>query len=295
MSQAERSDKKRQRRLIIGGVVSLFVLIATGLGIWFYQQRNGSGSGDGFTTPTLRSDTAVSGIGLEGAGFSSPTTTTASLLISLSEGQSLPDAVAANPLVTGDPLTEDEIAQILARLPELTGEIEDEQPFNLPDELLPPPRPGTTISQAFPPPPGVAAPPTVVDGPLEVLRYTPEGDIGLAPFLNVTFNQPMVPLTDLTSLSEADVPVNLTPDLPGTWQWISPQTLRFEFDSTAVDRLPMATDFVAEIPAGTTSASGNALAETVRWTFSTPPVQVVNSYPPQYEPQPLEPVIFIAF
>ena len=297
MSQPGPSGKKRKNRLIIG-LIALLAVIATGVGVWFYQQRDEPD--DGFTTPTIRTETGDGGInivtgGFESAGFSSPNVTAASLLISLSEGQELPDEIQLDPLVTGEPLSEEEIAQILARLPELTGEGSDEQPFNLPDEPLPPPRPGTTVEQAFPPPPTEAIQPTVPDGPLEVLRYTPEGEIGLAPFLNVTFNQPMVPLTDLSSLTEADVPVNLTPDLPGTWQWISPQTLRFEFDSEAVDRLPMATEFVAEVPAGTVSATGNELPETVRWTFSTPPVQMVNSYPPEYEPQPLEPIIFIAF
>ena len=287
------ADKKRRQLLI--GLFSLFVIIASGVGIWLFQQQDRSTGDGGFTTPTIRSETALTGgSGIESAGFSPANTTAASLLFRLSEGKALPDNFQTNPLVTGDPLTEAEIAQILARLPELTGEPTDEQDFNLPDELLPPPRPGTTVSQTFPPPPTEAEPPTVPEGPLEVLRYTPEGDIGLAPFLNVTFNQPMVPLTDLTSLTEAEVPVKLTPDLPGTWQWISPQTLRFEFDSAAVDRLPMATEFVAEIPAGTTSAAGNALVETVRWTFSTPPVQMISSYP-QYEPQPLEPIVFIAF
>jgi alpha-2-macroglobulin len=297
MSQTTGSDNKRQRRTIIGSAAALLIVIAAGVGIWYFQFRDRPSNGNGFTNPTIRSETAVPNptIGLESASFGGANSTAASLLISLSEGQALPDAFASNPLVTGEPLTDDEIAQILARLPELTGQPTDEQDFNLPDELIPPPRPGTTITQTFPPPPTEAEPPVVLDGPLEVLRYTPEGDIGLAPFLNVTFNQPMVPLTDLTSLTEAEVPVNLTPDLPGTWQWISPQTLRFEADADAVDRLPMATEFVAEIPAGTTSATGNALAETVRWTFSTPPVQMVNSYPPQYEAQPLEPILFVAF
>ena len=127
-----------------------------------------------------------------------------------------------------------------------------------------------------------------------MLRYSPEGDVGLAPFVNVTFNQPMVPLTSLETLDAEDTPVTLTPALPGTWQWVSPQTLRFEFDSEAVDRLPMATEFTAVIPATTQSATGNTLAAPVSWTFSTPPVQMVNSYP-NYEPQPVEPVIFIAF
>ncbi|MCB8980389.1 MAG: hypothetical protein H6657_23510 [Ardenticatenaceae bacterium] len=297
MSQTTGSGNKKQRRLIFGGVAALLIVLATGVGIWYFQFKDRAPNGDGFTTPTLRTDTAVTNtaVGLESAAFGGANSTTASLLISLSEGQASPDEFQSNPLVTGEPLSDAEIAQILARLPELTGEPTDEQDFNLPDEILPPPRPGTTIDQTFPPPPTEAEPPVVVDGPLEVLRYTPEGEIGLAPFLNVTFNQPMVPLTDLTSLTEAEVPVNLTPDIPGTWQWISTQTLRFEADADAVDRLPMATDFVAEIPAGTTSATGNQLAETVRWTFSTPPVQMVNSYPNSYEPQPLEPIIFVRF
>ncbi len=297
MSQPTGSANKRPRRLIFGGVAALLIVIAAGVGIWYFQFRDRPGSGDGFTTPTLRTDTAVTNptTGLESASFGGSSSTVATLLISLSEGQALPDVFTSNPLVTGEPLSDEQIAQILARLPELTSEPTDEEEFNLPDEVLPPPRPGTTVSQTFPPPPTAAEPPVVVDGPLEVLRYTPEGEIGLAPFLNVTFNQPMVPLTDLTSLTEAEVPVNLTPDIPGTWQWISPQTLRFEADADAVDRLPMATDFVAEIPAGTTSATGNQLAETVRWTFSTPPVQLVNSYPSNFEAQPLEPILFVAF
>ncbi len=292
MSQSTKSGKTRQRRLVVG-IVSLVGIIALAVGVWLFRQRDQADNG--FTTPTIRTETTdgVVRVGLETAAFS-PSDATASLLFRLSQGKALPDAFQTSPLVTGTPLTEAEIAQILARLPELTGEIEDELPFNLPDELLPPPRPGSTVSQTFPPPPTDAEPPAVPDGPLEVLRYTPEGEIGLAPFLNVTFSQPMVPLTDLTTLSAADVPVTLTPALPGTWQWVSPQTLRFEADLDAVDRLPMATEFVAEIPAGTLSATGNALAETVRWRFSTPSVQLVNSYP-QYEPQPLEPIIFLAF
>jgi len=48
------------------------------------------------------------------------------------------------------------------------------------------------------------------------------------------------------------------------------------------------------IPAGTQSATGGVLAETVEWTFSTPPPQVTATYP-QDIPQPPEPIIFIAF
>ncbi|MCB9433977.1 MAG: hypothetical protein H6668_18565 [Ardenticatenaceae bacterium] len=292
MSQKSSTTNGRFRPLLIGGAITA-VLLTIVAGVWYFRQSDQS---DGtFNNPTVQTTTTTGstiGDALAGIGRSD---VAAKLSLRLSQGQAQADAALINPLVTGEPLTADEINQILARLPELTGEAGDEQPFNLPDDLLPPPRPGRTVDQTFPPPPADVAAPEVATGPLEVLRYTPEGDVGLAPFINITFNQPMVPLTSLETLAAADVPVRVTPEMPGGWQWISPQTLRFEAQSDAVDRMPMATEFVVEVPAGTQSASGNALAETVRWTFSTPPVQLVSSYPSEFEPQPLEPLIFLAF
>ena len=295
MAQSPQPQSKIGRKILLGtGAVG--IVIALIFGIQTYRNRDQDGTS---TNPTVKTDPIDSNIGIESvsgvSGINSRGDTAVSkLLIRLSEGQALPDANVANPLATGTPLTEAEIAAILARLPELVGEEGDKQEFNLPDALIPPPQIGATVDQPFPPPPTETESPLVVDGPLEVLRFTPEGEVGLAPFINVTFNQPMVALTSLESLNGEDIPVTITPELPGVWQWVSPQTLRFEFQSEEVDRLPMATEFVAEIPAGTQSANGNALAETVRWTFSTPPVQMVDSWP-MYEPQPLEPIIFIAF
>ncbi len=294
MSQPTQSGNKRKRNLILLAISGLTV-IALAVGAFWLRQRD---QFDGtFSNPILRTNQISGGLGVETAVAATTdrlTTAAAKLQIRLSEGQAVPQTFQALPPVTGDPLTEAEIAQILARLPELMGQVDDSQPFRLPDELLPPPRPGQTITQTFPPPPTDYTPPAVPTGPLQVLRYSPEGDVGLAPFVNVTFNQPMVPLTDLQSLAAQNVPVNLTPALPGTWQWVSPQTLRFEVDSAVIDRLPMATEFVAEIPVGTTSLTGGQLAETVRWTFSTPPVRLVSSYP-NYGSQPLEPIIFMEF
>ena len=291
MSQSTQPEKRRKRTLV-AGVAALGVIITLVTGTFINRQR--SQGTDGILTPTTPANSSGSGTVESAAIGSRAQTSNAKLQFSLSQGQAQAQAAATNPVVAGTPLSEDQIALILARLPELTGEVGDSQEFNLPDDLIPPPQTGQTISQTFPPPPTDFVVPEVAAGPLQVLRYTPEGDVDLAPFINVTFNQPMVPLTSLEALSAADVPVTITPELPGIWQWVSPQTLRFEFQSDTIDRLPMATEFVAEIPAGTQSANGNVLSESVRWTFSTPPVQMVRSYP-QHEPQPLEPIIFIAF
>jgi hypothetical protein len=56
--------------------------------------------------------------------------------------------------------------------------------------------------------------------------------------VNITFNQPMVPLGTLEDLAKEEVPVKLEPDLAGTWRWLGTKTLTFEYDSELIDRLP---------------------------------------------------------
>jgi len=215
-------------------------------------------------------------------------------VVRLSEGRAQLQEVALLPPTSGDPLSDEEIEQILSRLPDLVAGTEDQLEFQLPEDSPPPPRTGETIEEPFPPPEPPVVPEQVESGPLEVLRYGPEGEIPLAPFLNVTFNQPMVPLATLEALAAEDVPVQLEPALPGTWRWLGTKTLTFEYDSEAVDRLPMATDFRATVPAGTESATGGVLAEAVTWTFSTPPPAMIDHLPAD-TPQPLEPLFLVAF
>src|SRR3990170_3786783 len=198
------------------------------------------------------------------------------------------------PTAAGEPLTDEEVQRIFARLPSLTLEHEDRLQFRLPPESLPPPRTGETIEEPFPPPPDPITPEPVDSGPLQVLRFAPEGEIPLAPFVNVTFNQPMAPLATLGQLADQDVPVTLEPEVPGTWRWVGTKTLVFEADSDEIDRLPKATEYQVTVPAGTRSMVGGVLAQTVRWSFTTPP-PLMTSYSPSYGPQPRDPLFFIAF
>lgn len=234
---------------------------------------------------------AVSGDGTTGTGGEDGT----GLTIRLSEGGAQPLDFVPLPVATGEPLPEEAVALVLARMPELTLEEDDEAEFRLPEGVLPPPRPGETVEETFPLPPVDAAAPQVESGPLEVLRYSPEGEIPIAPFVNVTFNQPMVPLTTIESLAQEDVPVQIAPELTGTWRWLGTKTLNFQYDSDEIDRLPMATEYTVTIPAGIESATGNTLGETVQFTFNTPPPTVTAFYPPSYAPQPLDVMFFVAF
>lgn len=215
--------------------------------------------------------------------------------ITLSEGQPQMQPVEPVPLATGEPLTQDEVDQVLARLPALPEQPSDQQDFKLSGEPIPPPRPGETIQQVFPPPASELTPPEVEPGPLKVLRFSPEGEIAIAPFVNITFNQPMVPLTSLGDLAQGDIPVRIEPELKGTWRWLSPRLLNFQYDSDQIDRLPKATEYRVVVPAGTRSATGGVLAEPVEWRFSTPPPKVTQTYPSSDEPQSLEPLFFVHF
>ena len=86
----------------------------------------------------------------------------------------------------------------------------------------------------------------------------------------------------------------MTPSLPGRWQWIGTRTLRFEHDPEVFDRLPMATSYVVEVPAGTASQSGSELAETVRFEFETP-APTMLSLTPQHDSLNLQPVFLVTF
>ena len=213
--------------------------------------------------------------------------------VRLSEGQAA-EVATTIAQVEGTALSQAEIDAVIDRLPTWDVTPADQVGFNRPAATLLPPLVGDTIETVFPPTGESAGPDEGDYGPLEVVRYQPEGDVTVAPFLTVTFNQPMVPLATLEQLDAADVPAVITPSIEGRWRWIGTRTLRFELVPGVIDRLPAATAYTVEIPAGTTSASGNRLAESVTWSFATPPPTVVSTTG-LTDSSPLEPVIVIAF
>lgn len=207
--------------------------------------------------------------------------------------QGTPAAAAAESVPVGDtqPLTTDQTLAVLKRLPALAALPGEQQAFRLPAETLPAPRPGQTLQQPFPPTETASVAPTPIPGPLRVLRYSPEGNVEQAPFLSVTFDQPMAPLTSLAELVTRDVPVILTPQPEGSWHWLGTQTLTFQ----PTFRFPMATRYQVEIPAGATSLNGGYLEEAVTFAFTTPPPSVVAHYPGEGASQPRAPLLFLSF
>jgi len=216
------------------------------------------------------------------------------VIITLDDADGSTDgSITRENVVDGDPLSPDVIDQLLARLPDLEAEATDQVGFNRPPDTRPPPRSGQTIEGSFPPEVGAPTAETAT-GPLEVLRFQPEGPVDLAPFLAITFNQPMVPLTTLNQVEAADVPITVSPELPGRWLWLGTKTVRFEYEPGAIDRLPAATNYTVTIPAGTTSLTGGELAEAVSFDFSTP-TPTVRSVTPMNSSLSTEPTFFIRF
>jgi uncharacterized protein YfaS (alpha-2-macroglobulin family) len=252
---------------------------------------------------TIRADSrplrgVLSPVAQEGVPMSADSATTPTTIngleVLLSEGAAQPQAITPVETAPTTPLTGAEVQPILDRLPPLESATTDVEEFKLPPQSLPPVIASETVTQSFPPPDSGMAAPEVATSALEVLRYAPEGEIPIAPFINVTFNQPMVPLNTLDALAAEDAPVKVTPDLPGVWKWLGTQTLSFEYHSDDLNRFPMATEYTVEVPAGTTSLRGGVLAEAVTWRFRTPPPTAVQAYP-TISPQPREPLLFVAF
>lgn len=208
--------------------------------------------------------------------------------VGLSEGTPAGGAVERTPPAKTSPLSAAETEQLLSRLPPLEEALGDQTDFAMREASLPPPQTGAVIDLAFPPAPD-DGPPEVAAGPLEVSRWSPEGDVLIAPQLSVTFSQPMVAVGTVAETS-AQVPVKLSPQPPGQWRWVGSRTLLFEPEG----QFPKATEYTVTVPADTPSANGALLGESFSGTFSTPPLRRVSNSPSGSSVE-LEPLITLAF
>jgi uncharacterized protein YfaS (alpha-2-macroglobulin family) len=211
----------------------------------------------------------------------------------LSNGHEGPPPFDHAKLAAATKLSDADAQALLSRAQPLQKDAGDEQAFALRPSSLPPPRTGTTIHGSFPPPSSSGPPPAKAsdsDKNLKVLRWLPEGQVPIAPELSVTFSEPMVAVTSQEDAA-ANVPVHLSPQPKGHWRWIGTRTILFDPDV----RFPQATTYQVEIPAGTKSATGGVLADTVKFTFETPAPHLVSHYPYEGQPQHLDVPMFALF
>ncbi len=166
-------------------------------------------------------------------------------------------------------LSQAESNAILQRLPQMPPESAENSDFKMRSDSLKPPKTGNIIPLRFPANEKRNAPKlptTTTNKPLQIERFSPDGNASLVADLSVTFSQPMIAVSSQTQASET-VPVKITPEVKGKWRWLGTDTLVFDAET----RFPMATKFTATIPKGTKSAVGGALNQDFSWTFTTPP------------------------
>ncbi len=187
----------------------------------------------------------------------------------LSEGVEGAETRTKQPPANTDPLSENESSNLLKRLPNIKSPDDDKVDFAKRVGSLPAPKTGNKIPVKFPSDEMRGTPKVNVGDTLEVIRFSPEGEVKLAPDLNVTFSQPMVAVTSQEQAAQT-VPVQLSPSVEGKWRWLGTKTLMFD----TTKRFPMATKYTARVPAGTQSANGQTLQKDFTWTFTTPPPKV---------------------
>src|SRR5688572_25654023 len=205
----------------------------------------------------------------------------------VSEGVDRPELRPVTKSAPAIELLQSETENILRRLPPMKVDPSGVQEFAMREGSLPPPRTGNTVDNSFPAP-ATATNETVTSSPLEVVRYSPEGSVPLAPELSITFSQPMVVLTSQDEAATS-VPVKLNPQPPGRWRWLGTKTLIFQPEG----RFPMSTSYAVSVPAGTRAANGSTLTAEKTWTFTTPTLSVKESYPSKDSTQPRDALMFM--
>jgi uncharacterized protein YfaS (alpha-2-macroglobulin family) len=192
----------------------------------------------------------------------------------LSDGDGEGSIRAERPKVEEQTLSDAETRELLGRTAPLSEVQGDASGFKLRPDSRPAPKTGESGEFVFPKiGEGLPQPRTGTD-PLTVVRFSPEGDVGLTSELFITFSEPMVSIGSQQDAASY-VPAKITPFVPGRWRWLGTKTLTFNPER----RFPLATEFSVEIPGGIESASGKALAKPTSWKFRTSAPSAVSFSP----------------
>ncbi len=145
----------------------------------------------------------------------------------LSEGTEGAETRSVTPPAKTDPLSRGDADSLLKRIPPVKTESDDQKDFAVRERSLPAPKTGKVNPVKFPAPEDLAAPNANIPAKLDVLRFSPTGEVSIAPEMTVTFSQPMVAITSQEQAAET-VPVRLTPEVKGKWRWLGTKTLMFD-------------------------------------------------------------------
>ncbi len=113
-------------------------------------------------------------------------------------------------------------------------------------------------------------------GPFAVVFGAPKGQTSDPPQVSLVWNRPMRPMELADDGAETPVPARLVPEVKGRWRWVGTSGAVFAPEG----RLPRATAFEVEVPAGTRALDGSTLAKPYVLEFATARPALARSDPP---------------
>ena len=126
-------------------------------------------------------------------------------------------------------------------------------------------------------------------GALKVAFVSPEGAVGVVTEVSVVFDRPVHPLG---VVSDGPAPFRVLPAVPGSWRWVGSRAAVF----TSEKRMPFATAFTVDVPAGLAAVDGTRLETAQHFTFETRRPTLQSSTPSDGEQgKPLDTVLRLSF
>lgn len=133
----------------------------------------------------------------------------------------------------------------------------------------PPPKPGAGGTLSLPDEPGAGE---QAPGALKVAFGTPQGSAGVVTEVSVVFDRPV---HALGVAGEGPAPFKLSPEVPGRFRWVGSRAAVF----TPQRRLPLATRYAVEVPAGLRALDGTSLAAPFHFEIETARPELRGAWP----------------
>ena len=214
------------------------------------------------------------------------------LQFTLRNGEEQKESTVARPTTGGTPLSAARIEQLLKMFKTPLAVEKNKPEFLKRPSSKPAPRSATPKEMTFPPTEAGGKAPSASTGPLEVLSISPQGQLGRAPRLSISFNNPMIAVSDPSNDELGDpLGVTIEPRPQGKWRWLGTQTLLFEPTGS---EFPRATNYKVTVPAGISDIHKGKLAKTVTQEFQLPRPRVAY-FSPGGSGHRLDPVIRLVF
>ena len=228
--------------------------------------------------------------GPEGEVLEEPTTTP--LKINLRDGKKPDPNAGDRKFAPGTPLSPDRVNQLRKMFKEPLADQKDRPEFLKRPSSKPIPRTATTKEMPFPANIDGSPPPEVTTDDLKVLSVAPDGALERAPRLSISFNTPMIAVSDPSQDEQGDpLGIKIEPRPEGKWRWLGTQTLIFEPKGS---EFPRATEYQVTIPAGIANINGSKLSGSMTQKFTLPRPNV-ESFHPTSSGLDLDPLIYIVF